>query len=130
MNKRIEIHDRCVIAAAGSQLTDMGCHGTGVLEWDHIKVYYSDIIWASWVSYQIDNIASCACAGNAGNAANVSPATDFKGNRKLAHVPWCMSGSLTRGGGENVPGIPGAGATRNFTYLVRSPWRLNLSATP
>ena len=23
-----------------------------------------------------------------------------------AHVPWCMSGSLTPGGGENVPGIP------------------------
>ena len=37
------------------------------------------------------------------------------------HVPWCMSGSLTRGGGENVPGIPGACAIRNFTYLVRGP---------
>ena len=24
------------------------------------------------------------------------------------HVPWCMSGSLTCGGGENVPCIPGA----------------------
>ena len=40
------------------------------------------------------------------------------------HVPWCMPGSLTRvsfevGGGENVPGIPGACATRNLTYLVR-----------
>ena len=23
-------------------------------------------------------------------------------------MPWCMSGSLTRGGGGNVPGIPGA----------------------
>ena len=34
----------------------------------------------------------------------------------------CLSGSLTRGGGENVPGIPGACATRNFTYLVRGPW--------
>ena len=40
----------------------------------------------------------------------------------LTHVPWCMSGSLTRGGGENVPGIPGACATRNFTYLARGPW--------
>ena len=37
------------------------------------------------------------------------------------HVPWCMSGSLTRGGGENVPGIPGACATRTFTYLARGP---------
>ena len=38
----------------------------------------------------------------------------------VTHVPWCMSGSLTRDGGENVPGIPGAYATRNFVYLVRS----------
>ena len=37
------------------------------------------------------------------------------------HVPWCMSGSLIRGGGENVPGIPGAGTTRNFTYLEGGP---------
>ena len=36
----------------------------------------------------------------------------------MKHVPWCMSGSLTRCGGENVPG---ACATRNFTYLVRDP---------
>ena len=39
----------------------------------------------------------------------------------VTYVPWCMSGSLTRGGGENVPGIPGACTTRNFAYLVRSP---------
>ena len=29
----------------------------------------------------------------------------------VTHVPWCMSGFLTRGGGENVPSIPGACAT-------------------
>ena len=40
----------------------------------------------------------------------------------VTHVPWCMSGSLTHGGGENVPGIPGACATRKFTYLARGPW--------
>ena len=40
----------------------------------------------------------------------------------VKHVPWCMSGSLTNGGGENVPGIPGACATRNFAYLVRGPF--------
>ena len=32
-----------------------------------------------------------------------------------------MSGSLTRGVGENVPGIPGACATHIFTYLARGP---------
>ena len=40
----------------------------------------------------------------------------------VTHVPWCMSGSLTRGVVENVPGIPGAYATHNFTYLVRGPY--------
>ena len=42
------------------------------------------------------------------------------------HVPWCMSGSLTCGGGENVPGIPGACATRNFPCLVRGPFLTQL----
>ena len=39
----------------------------------------------------------------------------------VTHAPWFMSGSLTRAGGENVPGIPGACATRIFTYLARGP---------
>ena len=39
----------------------------------------------------------------------------------VTYVPWCMSGSLNRCSGENVPGIPSACATRNFTYLVRGP---------
>ena len=69
-----------------------------------------------WAYYQIRKIAGCACAGNAGN---VSPRRRFQ--RKplvsdpgmhhgtcVTHVPWCMSGSLTCGDGENVPGIPGA----------------------
>ena len=44
------------------------------------------------------------------------------------HVPWCMLISRTSGffevcGGENFFfEIPGACATRNFTYLVRGPW--------
>ena len=40
----------------------------------------------------------------------------------LAHVPSCLSGSLTRSGRESVPGIPGACATLNFTYLTIVPW--------
>ena len=40
----------------------------------------------------------------------------------VTHMPWCMSRSLTRGGGENVPSIPGGCATRDFAYLVRGPW--------
>ena len=74
------------------------------------------IMTIPWASYQIPKIAGCACAGNAGN---VFPRRRFQ--RKLlvsdpgmhhgtcvTHVPWCMSGSLTCGDGENVPGIPGA----------------------
>ena len=74
----------------------------------------------AWASYQMRKIAVCACAGNAGN---VFSATDLKKplvsdpgmhyGTRVSHVPWCMSGSLTRGGGENVPGIPGACASRN-----------------
>ena len=47
----------------------------------------------------------------------------------VTHVPWCMLGSLTGGflwsrrRGENVPGIPGACAICNFTYLVGGPWK-------
>ena len=41
----------------------------------------------------------------------------------ITHAPSSMSRSLTRGGGEKVPGIPGASATSNFTYLARGPWR-------
>ena len=40
----------------------------------------------------------------------------------VTHVPCCMSEWLTRGGGESFPGIPGACATLNFTYLSRGPW--------
>ena len=39
----------------------------------------------------------------------------------VTHVPWCISGSLNQGGGENVPGIPGACTTLNFTYLAKRP---------
>ena len=39
----------------------------------------------------------------------------------VTHLPWCMPGSLIRSGKDSVPGIPGACATSNFTYLVRGP---------
>ena len=84
-----------------------------------------------WASYQIRKIAGCACTWNAGN---VFPTTNkiksivsdpsMHHGTCVTHVPWCMWGSLTRGGGEKVPGIPGRCATRNFTYLVRGP-RMN-----
>ena len=92
--------------------------------------YHMGHIWIDFqcASYQIHKIAVCTCAGIAGN---VIPATDFKEKQLVSdpgmhlgtcvtHVPRCMSGSPTRGGGENVPGIPGA--NRNFMYLARGSW--------
>ena len=39
----------------------------------------------------------------------------------VTQAPWCMWGSLTSGGRENIPSIPSACATCNFTYLARGP---------
>ena len=44
----------------------------------------------------------------------------------VTHMPWCMSGLLNRGGGENVPDIPGACSTLNFTYPVRGLWLVRI----
>ena len=83
-----------------------------------------------WAFYQIRKIAGCACAGNAGDVfrrhrLQRKPLVSDPGMHHgtcVTHVSWCMSGSLSRGGGQNVPGIPGACVTHNFTYLVRGPW--------
>ena len=83
-----------------------------------------------WASYQIRKIVGCACAVNVGNVfprrwlqrKPLVSGPDMHHGTCVTHVPWCTSESLTRGGGENVPGIPGACATRKFTYLVRGPW--------
>ena len=87
-----------------------------------------------WASYQIRKIPGCACAGNAGNVflrhrhqrKPLVSDPDMHHGTCVTHVPWCMSGSLTRGGGENVPGIPGACANLNFTYLARGPCQRGL----
>ena len=69
-----------------------------------------------WASYQIRKIAGCACAGNVGivfphprfQSKPLVSDLDMHHGTCVTHVPWCMSGSLTCGDGENVPGIPGA----------------------
>ena len=79
----------------------------------YLHGYFGVVLWAS---YQIRKIAGCACAGNAGNVSfrrrfQRKPLVSDPGMHHgtcLTHVPWCMSGSLTCGDGENVPGIPGA----------------------
>ena len=88
----------------------------------------SGIHLQSWPPYQIRYIARCACAEGAGTFS--PPPTpkkpllsdlDIHHGTCVSHVPWCMSGSRTRGGGMNVPGIPSACSTRSCTYLARGP---------
>ena len=91
---------------------EYGLHGHNVPNYLH----------TSWASYQIRDIAGCACAGNAGNVfprrrLQRKPLVSDPGMHRgtcVTHVPWCMSGSLAPGGGENAPGIPGACALAIF----------------
>ena len=70
----------------------------------------------SWASCLIRKIVGCACTGNAGKVFPrrrlqrkplVSDPCVHHGTC-VTHVPWCMSGSLARRTGVNVPSIPGA----------------------
>ena len=63
-----------------------------------------------WVSHQIRKIEGCTCTGN---TRNVSPSrlqrkplvsnSGMDHDTCVTHVPLCMSGSLTRGGGKTFP---------------------------
>ena len=87
-----------------------------------------------WASYQIRKIAVCACPGNARNVfpSHRGIATPTCITTRAWHTClWCKSGSLTsdllwsrwRG---SVPSNPGACENRNFTYLVRASWTVEL----
>ena len=81
----------------------------------------------AWASYQIRKIGGCMreCRERFPHHwLQRKPLVSKPGMHHgtcVMHVPWCMSGLLTRGGGEKVPGIPGACATRNLAYLERGP---------
>ena len=129
------LRKRLVICRTDSRLAPRqwktSLHNNAVSEWLGANLESALLLKVSpWASYQIRQIAGCACAGIPGN---VSPRQRLQSKLLVSdpgmnhdtcvtHVPWCMSGSLTRGGEENAPGIPGACATRNFTYLARGPW--------
>ena len=64
-----------------------------------------------WASYQIRKIAGCVCAGNVfprGRLQTKLLASDpgMHHGTCVTHVPWCMSGSLTRCGGETFLAFP------------------------
>ena len=72
----------------------------------------------------------CACAGNAGNVFPVTAGKRSRhASRHVRHARAVMHVEIVNkrfllksAAGENVPGIPGACATCNFTYLVRGPY--------
>ena len=74
----------------------------------------------------------CACAGNAGNAFPVTTGKRSRhASRHVRHARAVMHVGIANlrfplksAAGENVPGIPGACATCNYTYLVRGPWKI------
>ena len=82
-------------------------------------------------SCRIRRIAGCNAPGLPGTFSPTPRVSypDVHHGTCVTHVLWCIPGSLTNGFlwcrcGENVPGIPGACATRNFTYRVRDPFLL------
>ena len=92
--------------------------------------------WVPWASYQIRKIAGCACAGYTGNVfprhrLQRKPLVSDPGMHNgtcVTHAPWCMSGSLTRGGGENVPAFP-AHAHPQFYVSGKRPMRKRSNIT-
>ena len=82
--------------------------------------HHADVLYCT-SSPQCWGITGCACTFPH-HRIQWKPLVSDHGVHHDTHVPWCMSGSLSRGGAENVPGIPGALTTRKFTYLVRSPF--------
>ena len=86
--------------------------------------------WQPWTSCQIRKIAGAHAPGMPRTFSPWPQVSDpdMHHGTCVTHVPWCMPGSLTSGflwnrrRGGNVPGIPGACATCNFTYLERGPW--------
>ena len=93
-------------------------HGHTLALWKSYTIAPLPVKWSrrSWASCQIRKITGCACAGNAGNVFSrrrlqrktLVRDPGMNHSTCVTHVPWCMSGSLTRGGGGNVPGISGA----------------------
>ena len=116
-------------SSCGQASSEVNTYSLGSIKphsWEQTSTKCAD---SPWASCQIRKIAGCACAGNAGNVFPrgrlqrklLVSNPDMHHGTCVTHVPWCMSGSLNRGGGENFPGIPGACATRNITYLARGP---------
>ena len=99
----------------------------------------SQALCALWASCQIRKIAGCACTGNAGNVFLASLGqrsrqasrcvSDARAVMHAGVANWWFP--LMSVAGKTFPGIPGACATRNCTYLVKSRWNaIHKTITP
>ena len=103
-------------------------------KWVIVRLYILEL--CSWASYQIRKVAGSACAGNAGNVFPTrrlqrKPLVSDPGMHHgtcVTHVPWCMSGSLTCGGGKTFPAFP-AHAHPQFYVSGKRPMGTNLHST-
>ena len=100
----------CILPAAWPKASDWCAAVTFV----HIKAQSWRLL-QNKISIQYSNLPNCGLRMHRERFAYYrfqwKPRVNYPGIHHgtcVTHVPWCMSGSLTRGGGENVPGIPGA----------------------
>ena len=107
-------YDSCAVVACTKLCCDMN------YPWDVLYI---------WASYQIvkSRVAHASVVPGTFSPPPRVGDPDMHHGTCVTHLPRCMPGSPTSGflwsrGGENVPGIPGACTTRNFTYLIRGSW--------
>ena len=93
-------HEQIVSCMLVTDPNNFKCHGTIFAIFWHQKTHYFLQGTHQNLTHRMHDATHCMHHGTC-----------------ATHVPWCMSGSLTNGGGENVPGIPGARANRNCAYL-------------
>ena len=106
------------------------------MQWEGFSRLFSSQHTAPWASYQIRKIAGCACAGNTGydfprRRIQRKPLVSDPGIHHgtcVKHVPWCMSGMLTRVAGKTSPAFP-AHAHPKFDVFGKMPIIYGLNFT-
>ena len=127
-----EVVHNCIKQTDNQLLCKLGCEREGVNQGRN-EANHECIDWQG----PLTRYAKLRVAHAPGMTGKFSPPPrvsdpDMHHDTCVTRVPWCMPGLLTSGflcvgGGESVPGIPGACATCNFTYLLRGPLLNNLS---
>ena len=101
----------------------------GTVAWR--RIYYIIFSWISYTNWRLTRYAKMRVVHVPGckerfprqwiQRKPLVSDPDTQHGTCITHMPWCTSGSLTRGGGENVTGITGACTTRNFYVSGKRP---------